>query len=147
MNHYFKHISSVLKISLPPPIQAVQYVLVIKGAQFIILVPVSCTHAKSLGYHDSKFYVIDPDGPHGDAQPFIVYCNMSSHNGIGVTVISHDSEARTRVYGCEANGCYRRDIVYEGVSNVNQLRALTAISAGCEQFVKYECFGSPFWSK
>ncbi|KAK3731881.1 hypothetical protein QZH41_008568, partial [Actinostola sp. cb2023] len=48
--------------------------------------PKSCSHAKSLGYHESKHYVIDPDGPNGAAQPFSVYCNMTSHNGIGVTV-------------------------------------------------------------
>ncbi|KAK3745486.1 hypothetical protein QZH41_007549 [Actinostola sp. cb2023] len=48
--------------------------------------PKSCSHAKSLGCHESKHYVIDPDGPNGAAQPFSVYCNMTSHNGIGVTV-------------------------------------------------------------
>ncbi|KAK3715205.1 hypothetical protein QZH41_010957 [Actinostola sp. cb2023] len=100
--------------------------------------PKSCSNAKSLGYHESKDYVIDPDGPNGAAQPFSVYCNMTSHNGIGVTVVSHNSEARTLVDGCEANGCYRRDVVYDGISS-DQLRALTSISTHCEQYIKYEC--------
>ncbi|KAK3737619.1 hypothetical protein QZH41_004177 [Actinostola sp. cb2023] len=102
--------------------------------------PKSCSNAKSLGYHESKHYVIDPDGPNGAAQPFSVYCNMTSHNGIGVTVVSHNSEVRTIVTGCEANGCYRRDVVYDGISSdLNQLRALTSISTHCEQYIKYEC--------
>ena len=29
--------------------------------------------------------------------PFTVYCNMIHKNGVGVTVISHDSESRTKV--------------------------------------------------
>ena len=29
--------------------------------------------------------------------PFTVYCNMIDKNGVGVTVISHDSESRTKV--------------------------------------------------
>ena len=33
--------------------------------------------------------------------PFTVYCDMSDKNGVGVTVISHDSEGRTHVKGCE----------------------------------------------
>ncbi|KAK3741241.1 hypothetical protein QZH41_008180, partial [Actinostola sp. cb2023] len=102
--------------------------------------PKSCSHAKSLGYPESKHYVIDPDGPNGAAQPFSVYCNMTSHNGIGVTVVSHNSEARTLVDGCEDNGCYRRDVVYDGISSdLQQLRALTSISTHCEQYIKYEC--------
>ncbi|KAK3755995.1 hypothetical protein QZH41_003348 [Actinostola sp. cb2023] len=100
--------------------------------------PKSCSHAKFLGYHESKHYVIDPDGPNGAEQPFSVYCNMTSHNGIGVTVVSHNSEDRTLVDGCESNGCYRRDVVYDGISS-DQLRALTSISTHCEQYIKYEC--------
>ncbi|KAK3741239.1 hypothetical protein QZH41_008182 [Actinostola sp. cb2023] len=79
---------------------------------------------------------------YGAAQPFRVYCNMymTSHNGIGVTVVSHNSEDRTLVDGCEDNGCYRRDVVYDGISSdLQQLRALTSISTHCEQYIKYEC--------
>ncbi|KAK3746722.1 hypothetical protein QZH41_018764, partial [Actinostola sp. cb2023] len=108
-----------------------------------ISVPKSCSHAKYLGYRESKHYVIYPDGPIGAAQPFSVYCNMTSHNGIGVTVVSHNSEARTMVTSCEDNGCYRRDVVYDGISSdLQQLRALTSISTHCEQYIKYECLAA-----
>ena len=85
-------------------------------------------------------YVIDPDGEGGLA-PFTVYCDMTDKNGVGVTVISHDSESRTHVKGCESQGCYSRDIHYTGAS-LSQLASLTSVSSQCEQFIKYECYGS-----
>ena len=85
-------------------------------------------------------YVIDPDGEGGLA-PFTVYCDMTDKNGVGVTVISHDSESRTRVKGCNPRGCYSRDIHYTGVS-LSQLASLTSVSSQCEQFIKYECHDS-----
>ena len=66
---------------------------------------------------------------------------MSDKNGVGVTVISHDSESRTHVQGCESPGCYSRDIHYTGAS-LSQLTSLTKISSHCEQFIKYECYHS-----
>ena len=87
-------------------------------------------------------YDIDPDGAGGVA-PFTVYCDMTDKNGVGVTVISHDSESRTLVQGCETQGCYLRDIDYTGAS-LNQLASLTRVSSHCEQFIKYECRGSLF---
>ena len=88
-------------------------------------------------------YVIDPDGVGGLA-PFTVYCDMADKNGVGVTVISHDSESRTRVrdgLGWGGKGSYSRDIHYTGVS-LSQLASLTRVSSHCEQFIKYECYGS-----
>ncbi|XP_078367563.1 roundabout homolog 3-like [Oculina patagonica] len=87
-------------------------------------------------------YVIDPDGAGGLA-PFTVYCDMSDKSGVGVTVISHDSEIRTHVQGYEAAGSYSRDIHYTGAS-LSQLASLTSVSSNCEQFIKYECVGSQF---
>ena len=87
-------------------------------------------------------YDIDPDGAGGLA-PFTVYCDMTDKNGVGVTVISHDSESRTLVKGCETKGCYSRDIDYTGAS-LYQLASLTRVSTHCEQFIKYECHGSLF---
>ena len=66
---------------------------------------------------------------------------MTDKNGVGVTVISHDSEKRTLVDGCEPKGCYLRDISYIG-ANLSQLASLTNVSKNCEQFIKYECFHS-----
>ena len=85
-------------------------------------------------------YAIDPDGE-GGGKPFTVYCDMTDKNKVGVTGISHDSENRMPVQGCESKGCYARDIKYTG-ANLDQLEKLTAISAHCEQFIKYECYHS-----
>ena len=40
--------------------------------------------------------------------------------------------------GCSSDGCYRKDVQYNGVSNA-QLAALTRVSQNCEQFIKFEC--------
>lgn len=87
--------------------------------------------------------MIDPDGE-GGVKPFTVYCDMRDKGGVGVTVISHDSESRTHVThsnsGCTSSteGCYRKDVAYIGV-NPAQLAALTRVSQNCEQLIKYEC--------
>ena len=88
-------------------------------------------------------YVIDPDGVGGLA-PFTAYCDMADKNGVGVTVISHDSESRTKVrdgLGWGGKGSYSRDIHYTGAS-LSQLASLTRVSSHCEQFIKYECYHS-----
>ena len=84
--------------------------------------------------------MIDPDSE-GELLPYKVMCNMTDKNGVGVTVISHDSENRTQVKGCEDAGCYSRNINYTGAS-LFQLKSLTAVSLHCEQFVEYECYHS-----
>ncbi|PFX13712.1 hypothetical protein AWC38_SpisGene22184 [Stylophora pistillata] len=56
-------------------------------------------------------YVIDPDG-NGGVKPFKVYCDMTDKNGVGVTVVSHDSESRTLVKGYSDPGAYSRNITY-----------------------------------
>ena len=73
--------------------------------------------------------------------PFSAYCDMTDKNGIGVTVIGHDSENRTHVEGSENPGSYSRVIHYKGAS-LSQLANLTRISSHCEQFIKYDCFRS-----
>ncbi|XP_068692974.1 neurexin-4-like isoform X2 [Montipora foliosa] len=101
----------------------------------------SCSHIKQLHpAAESGAHLIDPDGK-GTLAPFNVICNMTGQNGAGVTVISHDSENRTLVDGCNWPGCYSRDIHYTGVS-LSQLAMLTTVSAHCEQFIKYECYHS-----
>lgn len=72
---------------------------------------------------------------------------MTSLDGVGVTVIRHDSENRTLVQGCEAQGCYRRDVMYDGISDMQQLRVLTYISNKCRQWIAYECHASKLASK
>ena len=73
--------------------------------------------------------------------PFTVHCDMTDKNKVGVTVVSHDSEDRILVIGYEDPGSYKRDIQYTG-ANLLQLGNLTAISAHCEQFIKYDCYDS-----
>ena len=108
-----------------------------------VLKPMSCSRIKSgRSGSSSGNYIIDPDGKGGVA-PFSVYCDMSDKGGVGVTVISHDSERRTYVgdlpgCGYHKPGCYSKDVTYTGVSNA-QLAALTRVSQNCEQFIKFEC--------
>ena len=102
----------------------------------------SCSRIKSgRSGSSSGNYIIDPDGKGGVA-PFNVYCDMSDKGGVGVTVISHDSESRTylnNIPGCNLNpGCYSKNVTYIGV-NTAQLAALTRVSQNCEQFIKFEC--------
>ena len=63
---------------------------------------------------------------------------MSDKGGVGVTVISHDSESRTHVgpSSCGGYGCYSKHVRYTGVSAA-QLAALTPVSQNCEQFIKF----------
>ena len=89
-------------------------------------------------------YVIDPDSD-GGLPPFNVACDMTDKNGVGVTVISHDSEDRTLVYGFERAGSYSRDIQYPE-ADLLQLAGLASVSTHCEQFIKYECIGSKMFT-
>ena len=103
-------------------------------------VATSCSVIRKYVSSTSGNYTIHPDVK-GGLSPFTVYCNMTDKNGVGVTVISHDSERRTDVQGCETRGCYSRDIHYTGAT-LSQLASLTRISSHCEQFIKYECYNS-----
>ena len=101
----------------------------------------SCSELKS--QHSSLkngHYFIDPDGEGGD-DPFHVFCDMSDKAGVGVTVVSHDSETRTLVrWSAGAHGrYYEHDVTYTLV-NWTQLISLTTVSSHCEQFIKYECY-------
>ena len=66
---------------------------------------------------------------------------MTDKNGVGVTVVGHDSEARTLVDGYEAAGSYVKNITYNatGLTGLAQLAGLANVSTHCEQFIKYEC--------
>ena len=68
---------------------------------------------------------------------------MTSKNGVGVTVIGHDSESRTLVKGYESPGSYKRKIKYD--ISMEQIVAIIKQSNNCEQFVKYECYHSALW--
>ena len=70
---------------------------------------------------------------------------MTDKDGIGVTVVSHDSESRMLVNGFGDRGLYSRSINYTE-ADMAQLANLTASSAHCEQFIKYECYNSQLLS-
>ena len=72
-----------------------------------------------------------------------VYCDMTSKNGVGVTVIGHDSESRKFVNGYEHAGSYKRKINYD--ISMEQIIPILKESKKCEQFIKYECHHSVFW--
>ena len=101
----------------------------------------SCSDLKKVnrGAKDGN-YSIDPDGE-GGLEPFTAYCDMTDKNGVGVTVISHDSESETHVKNYEDPGSYSCDIHYTGAS-LSQLAGLTRVSSHCEQFIKYRCYNS-----
>ena len=110
-----------------------------------ITYPDTCSRVRANVSDVSGDYVIDPDGSQGK-DPFGVYCNMTEKGGVGVTVVSHDSENRTHVKGCKQSGCYSRNISYLGAS-LSQLSALTEASAYCEQFISYECHGAKLFER
>ncbi|KAL9971198.1 hypothetical protein ACROYT_G023695 [Oculina patagonica] len=106
-------------------------------ADVIVKYPETCSRVKANISSAIGNYVIDPDGVQGEA-PFTVYCDMIGQGGVGVTVVSHDSESRTHVIGFEDIASYSRDIHYIG-SSLSQMRGLTEASANCQQFIKFEC--------
>ncbi|KAM4688769.1 uncharacterized protein O3C94_006904 isoform 2-T2 [Discoglossus pictus] len=98
----------------------------------------SCAVLKNAGVQDSGMYTIDPDGVGQGETHFTVQCDMNSDITTGITVVGHDAEGRERVSPCEDPGCYSRIVSYNDAS-MDQLKALTAISDACEQFVRLEC--------
>ena len=100
--------------------------------------PETCSKLKANISDVSGDYLIDPDGDLGE-DPFPVYCNMTDKGGVGVTVVSHNSENRTQVKGYDGPGKYSLDVHYRS-ANISQLKALTEASGNCQQFIKYECF-------
>ena len=100
--------------------------------------PETCSKLKANISDVSGDYLIDPDGDLGE-DPFPVYCNMTDKGGVGVTVVSHNSENRTQVKEYDRPGEYSLDVHYRS-ANISQLKALTEASGNCQQFIKYECF-------
>ncbi|KAI8513180.1 hypothetical protein Bbelb_098190 [Branchiostoma belcheri] len=99
----------------------------------------TCADWKRAGFKRSGNYTLDPDSPTCGVEPFEIYCDMQDCT-TGVTVIHHDSEDRTLVQGCEEPGCFSQQINYE--ISMAQIRALMARSSSCEQYIRYECYGS-----
>ena len=108
----------------------------IQSVTRIIGLPKTCRDLRVTGVVKSGTYTVYPI----NSQSANVYCDMKSKNGVGVTVISHNSETRTRVIGIEARGGARRIIRY-AIPGVF-IKAIVDSSSKCEQYIKYECKGS-----
>lgn len=106
--------------------------------RFQVYVVKTCQELRRAGQTKSGTYIISPTGD--VSEQVQVYCDMVSRQGEGITIISHDSEARILVNGHEGVGTYKRKINYN--IPLAQIKALVKISASCLQFIKYECLGS-----
>ena len=70
---------------------------------------------------------------------------MVIENGVGVTVIGHDSESETLVKDYEKAGSYERLIQYD--LTMEQLAAVINESKFCRQFISCKCHGSRIYHK
>ena len=100
--------------------------------------PATCTSLRrKIPSATSGNHIISPKGSHS---PFQLYCDMTSKNGVGVTVIGHNSESKTLVKGYEDAGSYKQIIQYN--LTMKQIVAVIDGSKSCEQFIKYRCLNS-----
>ncbi|XP_019638435.1 PREDICTED: uncharacterized protein LOC109480645 [Branchiostoma belcheri] len=104
----------------------------------------SCDHLKRDGETEDGYYFIDPDGS-GGLDPFQVYCDMSSDQQSGITVVHHDMEKRASVDGRRGPDTRVVNITY--TASMEQIQALVSLSSGCEQYLSYDCFLSPIFSR
>ena len=103
--------------------------------------PATCTSLRrKIPSATSGNHIISPNRSHS---PFQVYCDMTSKNGFGVTVIGHNSESETLVKGYESAGSYKHIIQYN--LTMKQIEAVIDRSKSCEQFIKYRCLNSFIW--
>ena len=100
----------------------------------------SCQEFKEIGHTSDGEYLIDPDGLGAGEEPSMVYCNMTAKNGLAGKHVNHDSEERTYVKGYDGALSYSKTIRYS--MTMAQISALKALSGSCEQFIRYECYGS-----
>ncbi|XP_078573418.1 neurexin-4-like [Branchiostoma floridae x Branchiostoma japonicum] len=74
-----------------------------------------------------------------------VYCDMSSDQQTGITVVHHDKEERASVDGRRGPGPRVVNITYS--ASMEQIQALVSLSSDCEQYLSYDCFESPVFSR
>ncbi|XP_067679122.1 A disintegrin and metalloproteinase with thrombospondin motifs adt-1-like isoform X3 [Haliotis asinina] len=97
----------------------------------------TCSEWGVRGLMSNTMADVDPDEAEGLLEPVRVYCDMTSENGVGVTVIGHDSEEEEEVVGYEGAGEYVLSLNY----NVSLDHAIAIIdsSENCRQFVQWKC--------
>ena len=115
----------------------------ITHTRVFIALPATCTSLRQRNSSTtSGNYSITSKGSHSPVQ---VYCDMTSKNGAGVTVIGHDSETETLVKGYDAALSYKRPVQYD--LTMQQIVAVINESTSCEQFIRYKCYHSAIWNK
>lgn len=96
--------------------------------------PATCAELASRGETESGLYYIDPTRS-GDE--FLAYCELPK----GVTSIGHSVDSdEVHNNNFESPGSFSLDPEY--VATIDQMRALTAASQNCSQFIKYRCKGA-----
>ncbi|XP_041359749.1 SCO-spondin-like isoform X3 [Gigantopelta aegis] len=98
----------------------------------------TCTEWGERGLKESTMAHIDPfKKPEALQQPILVYCDMESEDGTGVTVIGHDQQQEEEVIGYEGAGEFQLEITY----NVTLEEAIAIIdnSKSCKQFISWKC--------
>ncbi|XP_066284101.1 uncharacterized protein [Branchiostoma lanceolatum] len=98
----------------------------------------NCQAIKDAGFTTNGRFTIDIDET-GSLTSFIVYCDFTS-SSTAVTIMNHDSEARTQITGFDSAGEYIDSIAYE--VSMTQIAAVVSDSASCQQHLKYECLHS-----
>jgi len=90
---------------------------------------------------NKKNYMIDPDGPHHGASPFIVECEFHGQ-GPPVTILHNKQEIRTCVEGCQESdvGCFVQTIQYR--ASGYQSRTFVNEAKHCTQEVTFDCYGT-----
>ncbi|GFS05101.1 SCO-spondin-like [Elysia marginata] len=104
----------------------------------------TCSDLAEKGLRENNIVEIDVDGPGPfTLDPVMVYCDMDTDSGVGVTVVGHDQEDRVMVQGMEAADGVRLNynISFEHVLE------LVDRSASCKQYISWECFAAIIHSK
>jgi hypothetical protein len=106
---------------------------------FVLFLDVTCTVLKYKypNFTNGSYYINPITGQ--NFKEFPIYCDMTTKDGIGVTEIAHDSEARIEVLN-DRPRTYSRNVTYE--ISMEKIVAIINQSKYCEQFIKYECYFS-----
>ncbi|XP_072040713.1 uncharacterized protein [Amphiura filiformis] len=100
----------------------------------------TCAEIFNHGYIYSADYTVDPDRD-GPIEPFTVFCDMES--GEGITQVGHsDEQPAIPVNGFENPGSFNLEPVYANGATMEQLGAMADASKSCRQYVKYACKNS-----
>ncbi|RDD42651.1 Fibrillin-1 [Trichoplax sp. H2] len=104
-------------------------------------IPRTCQEAFDAGHRYSGTYLIDPDGPNGNSQPFYVRCEMHVDPDYALTILTHTKQDSVPVN----NSRYVHSIDYR--VSYSQAVKLVEVSAACGQELVYDCQKAPMYVK